>query len=95
MAVTNTGAVFSWGENDFGQLGMNTPKKGKGVSFESKPRKIESLAKEFVIDAACGENHSLVLTNEKSVWLWGSNKQSQLGFDSESYPMISTPKKLF
>ena len=26
MVVTNTGAVYTWGENDFSQLGYNTPK---------------------------------------------------------------------
>lgn len=95
MIVTNTGSVFSWGENEYGQLGYNTPKKSKGVNFDAKPRKIELLAKEFIIDVACGEHHSLVLTNTKNVFLWGSNKYSQLGFDSENYPSIQTPKQLF
>ena len=88
MVVTNTGSVFSWGENTYGQLGYNTLKIGKGLNFSAKPRKIESLAKEFVIDAACGDQHSLILTNEKNVFLWGLNKQNQLGFDSELFPIV-------
>ena len=74
MIVTNTGSVFSWGENEYCQLGYDTQKKNKGVTYDGKPRKIEALSKEFIIDAACGEYHSLALTNEKNVFLWGSNK---------------------
>lgn len=94
LAVTNTGAVFSWGENDHFQLGYATTKKNKGITYEAKPRKVESLAKEFVIDVACGEHHSVALTNDKNALMWGSNKQSQLGFDSEIFPLVQTPKKL-
>lgn len=55
LVVTNTGAVFAWGENDSSQLGYETSKKNKGKNYESKPRKIETLQKEFIIDVACGE----------------------------------------
>lgn len=43
---------------------------------------------------ACGNGHSVALTNERSAFLWGANKQCQLGFDSEMYASITTPKKL-
>ena len=95
LAVTNTGSVFAWGENDNMQLGYATPKKNsQGLTFESKPRRLECLAKEFIIDAACGDNQSLVLTNSKQVFLWGSNKHCQLGFDPESHLQVSAPKQL-
>lgn len=94
LAVTNTGSVFAWGENEYSQLGYTTSKKPQGIEFEPKPRKIESLAKQFVIDAACGDNHSLVLTNQREVLAWGLNKQCQLGFDRQSYPVVHAPKKI-
>ena len=37
----------------------------------------------------------MALTNEKQVFLWGSNKQSQLGFDTELFPIVQTPRKLY
>lgn len=95
LIVTNTGSVFSWGENDHSQLGYETSKRNKGTTYECKPRKVESLAKEFIIDVACGEFHSLALSNDKAVFLWGSNKQSQLGFDSELVPVVHTPRRLY
>ena len=75
-------------------MGYATSKKNKTTTFESKPRKVESLAKEFIIDVACGEHHSVALTNDKNAFMWGSNKQNQLGFDSEIFPLVQTPKKL-
>jgi alpha-tubulin suppressor-like RCC1 family protein len=74
IIVTNTGTVYAWGENDFGQLGYQTTKKGSGIVFEAKPRMVEILSKKFVIDAACGNNHTVVLTNDRDVYVWGSNK---------------------
>lgn len=95
IVITNTGSAYSWGENNHGQLGYESAaSKGKSAVFEQKPRKIEAFSKEFVIDAACGEHHSLVLTNQKEVYCFGSNKQNQLGFDPEMYPQLTTPKKL-
>lgn len=94
MVVTNTGAVYTWGENDFSQLGYNTPKQGNGVNFSVTPRKVENLSKTFVIDVACGNYHSLALTNDKNVFIWGANKFNQLGFDNHSYPLITNPKKV-
>lgn len=43
---------------------------------------------------ACGDNHSLVLTNQREALAWGLNKQCQLGFDRQSYPVVHTPKKI-
>ena len=66
--------MYAWGENEFGQLGFNCTKKAQGVVYEAKPRKVESLSKHFVIDVACGDNHSVVLTNDRNAFVWGSNK---------------------
>eukprot|EP01105_Mastigella_eilhardi_P022144 TRINITY_DN542_c0_g1_i2.p1 TRINITY_DN542_c0_g1~~TRINITY_DN542_c0_g1_i2.p1 ORF type:complete len:386 (+),score=51.32 TRINITY_DN542_c0_g1_i2:504-1661(+) len=35
--------------------------------------------KEFAIDACCGYNHFLVLTERKQVWSWGGDNYKQLG----------------
>jgi E3 ubiquitin-protein ligase HERC4 len=72
--VTNTGSVYSWGENESNQLGYATAKKSQGLIYEAKPRRIEVLSKQFVIDAACGDHHSLILTNDRDVFVWGSNR---------------------
>jgi alpha-tubulin suppressor-like RCC1 family protein len=47
-----------------------------------------------VVEVACGDHHSCALTNTKEVFMWGSNKSNQLGFDSELYPFVKKPTKL-
>mmetsp|Transcript_37533 Transcript_37533/g.57503 ORF Transcript_37533/g.57503 Transcript_37533/m.57503 type:complete len:340 (-) Transcript_37533:1980-2999(-) len=95
LAVTNTGAVFSWGENEFGQLGYNCSKdQGQALKISDRPRRIEQLGKSFIIDAACGDNHSLALSNDRACYVWGSNHQGQLGLDKESYHQVQAPKRI-
>lgn len=84
IALTNTGSAYTWGENDFCQLGYNTAKNECG----NKPRRVEALSKNFLIDVACGDSHSMVINNERELFVWGSNKHSQLGFDREDHPLI-------
>ena len=62
--------------------------------FQNTPRKIELGKHSFVVDVACGDGHSLALTNAREVIAWGSNKQGQLGYDPDAYPMVTQPRKL-
>jgi alpha-tubulin suppressor-like RCC1 family protein len=32
----------------------------------------------------CGDHHSCVVTNQREVFVWGSNKEGQLGLDYEN-----------
>ena len=41
-------------------------------------------SRQFVIDVACGDYHSCILNNQKEVYVWGSNKDGQLGLDHEN-----------
>ncbi len=50
--------------------------------------------KYFVTDVACGDYHSCVLTNSKEAYVWGSNKEGQLGMDMENYSIITKPTKI-
>jgi alpha-tubulin suppressor-like RCC1 family protein len=77
LAVTNSGQVFSWGSNSFGQLGQNI----KAFSHESRliPMRIEALRSHFVIDIAASSCHSAAITSSGEVFTWGSNKKGQLG----------------
>ena len=70
LAVTDAGAVFSFGQSGDGSL-------GHGVSTsEVLPRRIEALAEtgwRFVAVAA-GRFHSLALTEEGHVYGWGDER---------------------
>lgn len=71
------GFVLSWGVGYFGQLGH-----GDDSSWDS-PKMIQALepAKlgSRVTQVVCGGSHSGVLTESGRVFMWGLNKNGQLG----------------
>lgn len=75
MAVTDQGAVYGWGNNSHGQLGM-----GKADVHKFSPTRIQALGAENQCkQVACGENHTVFLMVSKLVWACGSNEFGQLG----------------
>nr|XP_024364805.1 ultraviolet-B receptor UVR8-like isoform X2 [Physcomitrium patens] len=75
LCITNTGDVYSFGGNQFGQLGVG------GNNAELSPRLIDAplLGDELSVAVACGARHSVVLTGSGKIFAWGWNKYGQLG----------------
>ncbi|XP_065334917.1 RCC1 and BTB domain-containing protein 1-like [Cloeon dipterum] len=79
FAISSSGAVFSWGNNEDGQLGLGT------TEYTKIPTKIMGkLAQKMVVQVACGGNHTLVLTSEGQVYAFGQNVDEQLGLGSRT-----------
>jgi len=74
-ALTESGKVFTWGRNDYGQLGDNTT-VDKWV-----PTDITSQfpADDKVIQLSQGYYHSAALTESGKVFTWGANYRGNLG----------------
>ncbi|CAN8066050.1 unnamed protein product [Agarophyton chilense] len=72
-AVTNTGAVYTWGCGSDGQCGH--------ADFRDvvRPKLVESLIDQFVVDVKCGHNFTMVMNSEHEVFAWGNNTYGQLG----------------
>jgi len=75
------GEIFAWGSNSKGQLGFDT--QGQIVQI---PKMIKTLATKHVIQVACGQYHSLVLTNVGELYSWGCNSHGQLGLGTTGSP---------
>ncbi|MBM4055222.1 MAG: RCC1 repeat- and reductase domain-containing protein [Planctomycetes bacterium] len=81
LALSSSGEVWAWGENDDGQLGDNstnesdTPLKIDSFYFEPTDENDTVIATAI----AAGKNHSLALLPDGSVYAWGSNENGQLG----------------
>lgn len=58
LALNRWGEVFSWGSDDFGQLGHQL-----GSTIQNVPKLIRSLTKYNVVQIAAGQKHSVALTN--------------------------------
>ncbi len=80
VALKDDGTVWTWGDNTNGKLGDNTTtnrntpvqvKGAGGVGFLTD-----------VIAVGAGEEHTLALKDDGTVWAWGDNNEGQLGDDT-------------
>lgn len=79
--------MFGWGSTVHGELGLG------GIEDEHilSPRSLDWFGAKDVVEAACGANHSLLLTKSGQVYSCGSNDFGQLGHDQpRKRPRMST-----
>nr|XP_043901885.1 probable E3 ubiquitin-protein ligase HERC4 isoform X1 [Solea senegalensis] len=87
FALTLSGAVFGWGRNKFGQLGLND------TTDRWCPALLKSLRSQRVIYISCGEDHTVALTKEGGVFSFGAGGYGQLGHSSTNHEI--NPRKVF
>jgi alpha-tubulin suppressor-like RCC1 family protein len=68
------GSLWTWGNNDSGQLGDGTP------LTRSTPTRVPGLT--GITAIAAGDYHTLALAADGTVWAWGLNQAGQLGDDT-------------
>eukprot|EP01133_Synstelium_polycarpum_P015240 gene15240-18039_t len=86
--ITDTGLVFTWGYNKYGQLGL-----GHVTEVVNRPTQVihfNSLVKPHVLSV--GDRHMAAVDTDGFLYTWGSNAEYQLG-DGSSFDK-STPTKL-
>ncbi|KAL6057694.1 E3 ubiquitin-protein ligase herc2, variant 2 [Balamuthia mandrillaris] len=64
--ATGTGAVYTYGSGRYGQLGHGD-KKDKAF-----PHLVEALREHDVIKVACGREHTVAVTRDNKLFLWGN-----------------------
>lgn len=74
LAVGAGGTVWSWGGNSSGQLGNGTAGSGTNTDV---PGQVPGLS--GVVQVAAGDDYSLALRSDGTVWAWGNNANGQLG----------------
>ncbi len=78
--ITNEGRIFTWGLNNYGQLGDGTK-----VYNDVEPNPTEITANfslnegEIIIEVILGTDHSMATTSDGRVFGWGNNTLGQLG----------------
>lgn len=77
MALSSSGEVFSWGLNNYHQLGYQTEISNKisskTESYSNEPRKITSVLKKYKIEGiSCSKIHSAAYSGSTLI-LWGLN----------------------
>ncbi|XP_076669802.1 RCC1 and BTB domain-containing protein 1-like isoform X2 [Andrena cerasifolii] len=86
MAVTDKGEVYGWGSNTKGELGHGSYTNEIGVHKVKIPTEV------VIEKIACGQSHTLALSKEGVLYVWGDNTHGQLGLGHKN--MVSIPVKL-
>jgi alpha-tubulin suppressor-like RCC1 family protein len=85
LALRNDGALFAWGDNRYGELGINT----LGTLYYSNPIQVGALTNwKQVAGGGGGANggfYSLAVKTDGTLWGWGSNNFGQLGNNNTAY----------
>uniref|UniRef100_A0AAY4AKA8 HECT domain-containing protein n=1 Tax=Denticeps clupeoides TaxID=299321 RepID=A0AAY4AKA8_9TELE len=76
FAVSLSGAVFGWGKNNAGQLGLNDEQD------RAVPCHIKFLRSQKVVYISCGDEHTAALTKDGGLFTFGNGSRGQLGHDS-------------
>ncbi|KAB5581407.1 hypothetical protein PHYPO_G00175320 [Pangasianodon hypophthalmus] len=76
FALSLSGAVFGWGRNSAGQLGLGD------TEDRHIPVCVKSLNLKKTVFISCGEEHTAVLTKSGLMLVFGSGRYGQLGHNS-------------
>ncbi|XP_043257878.1 X-linked retinitis pigmentosa GTPase regulator-like [Colletes gigas] len=71
--ICQTGRLFVFGSNDWGQLGLGHK------NHISKPSCVKILKPQKVTHVACGRAHTLICTGAQKLFTCGSDQEGQLG----------------
>lgn len=85
IVLTSDGRVYSWGRNDYGQLGDDSNAQS---DFPVAVDTSGVLAGKTITSIASGHSHSLALASTGQLFAWGNNSSGQLG-DGTSFPRPS------
>ena len=77
VGITEEGKVFSFGRNDYGQLGHGDRQNVRN------PRIVDALRDETVIQVSCGCYHTLFLVDDGRAYSVGRNNHGQLGINTQ------------
>lgn len=86
FAKDSEGRVFAWGLNQFGQCGVDSSELGEDGAVVAVPTLVQALQDKDVKLITGGEHHSVALSQDGQVYVWGRLDGSQLGLPMASLP---------
>ncbi len=88
IALTSSGTVMGWGNNEFGQVGVHSSyvthdKDGASIVLKPSPIQVGNDSNVKLTSISCGFAHSSAITSNNYIYVWGWNEQGQLGLGDE------------
>jgi alpha-tubulin suppressor-like RCC1 family protein len=94
------GIVYSWGQNNEGQVGTpighveeaDLPSRRMRIYY---PKSIVALKDTIIVSVSCGHTHSMAITLTRNLLAWGSNKSWQLGLGDKAPNQVFVPTPVY
>lgn len=97
IALTLSGELYAFGNNQFAQLGLGTTfNNDTNTNCVAFPTLIDLNKQIKIVDIACGAQHTLLLTENGEVYSFGSNLTGQLGqgLETTRKTVLGVPTKI-
>ncbi|XP_062333275.1 probable E3 ubiquitin-protein ligase HERC3 isoform X2 [Osmerus eperlanus] len=78
IALSVSGAVFTWGRNSCGQLGLGD------TTDRHVPTPVTLLDRKKTVSISCGKDHTVILTKGGVVFTFGGGRYGQLGHNTQT-----------
>lgn len=84
VALDSSGRAWSWGDNEFGELGVNASAVQAGpcgprADCSATPVPVDIPADVHLIAVAAGEDYTAAVDSSGDIWTWGTNDHGALG----------------
>lgn len=93
VAVTRSGATYSWGKWASGRLGHGPiPQRRRSgePAYLLRPQQVDLLRGTRLLDVAAGEAHVVAVDSHGFLWTWGAGGAGQLGDGQGADSMVPT-----
>jgi alpha-tubulin suppressor-like RCC1 family protein len=89
VLLSDDGRIWTFGFNEYGQLGHGD-KENRNVPTEIQRNKNELPEDVRIVDVSCGENYTVLISDDGRIWTFGDNGYGQLGHGDKKKRKIPT-----
>ena len=92
MALDADGSIYTWGYNNWGQLGNNTTSSAYTTTPVTVPDPNDTGKRLQATRISAGATHALAIGQDGTAWAWGANPDGRLGDGTQT--RRTTPKQV-